>query len=336
MRILSWSCCLGLLATVACIDDSMVDSLSHSGCPAGQVQCGASCVPVGTCTGTGGRSGAGGTVGTAGTAGSDSAGGGEDTGGSAGSEDCSDTATASGTLAGGNGYATVQIPVVGGGKSYYLQTNWWHRYTSQTVSYDGLSFTVNDPANTSVPATDGRPTGFPSFFIGTYAGNATVGSNLPMQVSAITSVPTIFSTNSSDFDTSNFNAAYDVWLTASGDPLPDTTYTPGPGGAYLMVWLFKPASRQPSGSIIAPTHTVDGVSGTWNVWANTANPRYIAYVSTTPLDTLSFDLNRFIRDSVTNGYGITDSMYLGIVFAGFEIWGGGDGLQVKQFCAKVN
>jgi hypothetical protein len=59
-------------------------------------------------------------------------------------------------------------------------------------------------------------------------------------------------------------------------------------------------------------------------------------VSTIPLDSLSFDLNRFIQDSVANGYGITSSMYLSIVFAGFEIWGGGDGLQVKQFCAKVN
>jgi hypothetical protein len=29
-------------------------------------------------------------------------------------------------------------------------------------------------------------------------------------------------------------------------------------------------------------------------------------------------------------------MYLSIVFAGFEIWSGGDGLQDKQFCAAVN
>ncbi len=28
-------------------------------------------------------------------------------------------------------------------------------------------------------------------------------------------------------------------------------------------------------------------------------------------------------------------MYLSIIFAGFEVWGGGDGLQVKQFCANV-
>jgi hypothetical protein len=28
-------------------------------------------------------------------------------------------------------------------------------------------------------------------------------------------------------------------------------------------------------------------------------------------------------------------MYLSIVFAGFEIWGGGDGLQAKAFCANV-
>ncbi len=156
-------------------------------------------------------------------------------------------------------------------------------------------------------------------------------------MSAITSVPPVFSTNSSDLDTSNFNAAYDVWFTQSGSPLPPTSYSPGQGGAYLMVWLFKPANRQPRGSIAAAARTVDGVPGTWNVWFDpTGAAPCVSYVSSTPLDSLSFDLNRFIRDSVTNQYGITDSMYLSIVFAGFEIWNGGDGLQANQFCAKVN
>jgi hypothetical protein len=38
---------------------------------------------------------------------------------------------------------------------------------------------------------------------------------------------------------------------------------------------------------------------------------------------------------VTKGYGITNSMYLSVIFAGFEIWGGGDGLQLQAFCANV-
>ena len=81
-----------------------------------------------------------------------------------------------------------------------------------------------------------------------------------------------------------------------------------------------------------------GIPGTWDVWVDTptAGPPCISYVSTTPRDSLSFDLNAFIQDSVQNAYGITSSMYLSIIFAGFEIWGGGDGIEVNRFCARVN
>ena len=111
-----------------------------------------------------------------------------------------------------------------------------------------------------------------------------------------------------------------------------------------MVWLFKPASRQPRGGTAPtngnpdyPARTVGGVSGTWDVWVdNSSDPPCISYVSGTPLPSLSFDLNRFIQDSVANNYGITSSMYLSIIFAGLEIWSAGNGLQVKQFCAQVN
>jgi hypothetical protein len=269
--------------------------------------------------------------------------GGQSTGGSGPTVNCDDTATLTGTVS--VRYGSAEIPVTGKTKSYFLQTNWWHKYGSQTVSYNGLSFTVGDPGNTSVPATDGSPTGFPSLFIGTYSGHASKGSNLPKQVSALTTVPTIFSVNSLDHDTSNSNATYDVWFTANGNTLPTTASSPGTGGAYLMVWLYKPASRQPrggtgSGTAGVPNYaarTVSGVTGTWDVWVDSStNPPCISYVSTTPIPSLSFDLNKFIQDSVTNSYGITNSMYLSIVFAGFEIWSAGDGLQVKQFCAQVN
>jgi cellulose 1,4-beta-cellobiosidase len=149
-------------------------------------------------------------------------------------------------------------------------------------------------------------------------------------------VPTVFSTNASSLDRSNLNAAYDVWFTANGTALTASQSTPGAGGAYLMVWLFKPSGRQPRGSATVTSHAVSGVPGTWTVWIDNTDPPCISYVSTGSLDALSFDLNYFIKDSVNNGYGLTSSMYLNIVFAGFEIWGGGNGLQTKQFCATVN
>jgi hypothetical protein len=240
-----------------------------------------------------------------------------------------------GTVSARYGGATLSA---NGGKSYYLQANWWNQFASESEDYDGLSFTVHNPQNASVPSTSGSPLGFPSIFIGTYGGHATMGSNLPKQVSALSSVPTNYQTNNSSIGVSDHNATYDVWFTQSGSPLPSNAASPGAGGAYLMVWMFKPTNRQPRGSDVGHTgKTISGVSGTWNVWVDSStDPPCISYVSTSPIDGLSFDLNDFIQDAVNNKYGVTSSMYLSLVFGGFEIWGGCDGLQLTQFCASVN
>jgi hypothetical protein len=292
--------------------------------------------------GTGGAAG-GGSGGAAGGGGAAGSGGTSAAGGSAASVDCTDTSTSS--LSFTKQYQDGEITVTGSTKTYHTMTNWWHKFGGQTVNIDGLSMTVGNSQAASVPASDGNPMGFPTIFIGSYQSHTTVGSNLPMQVSAIKSVPTIFSTNASTLDTSNFNATYDVWFTSTGTPLGAKSSSPGAGGAYLMVWLYKPADRQPRGGSgsatgTAPNHpamTIAGVPGTWDVWVDSStDPPCISYVSSTPLDSLSYDLNNFIKDAVTNKYGVTSSMYLSLVFAGFEIWSGGDGLTTKQFCAAVN
>jgi len=249
--------------------------------------------------------------------------------------DCADTSTTMGTVStryGGN------MLMAGGNKSYYLQANWWHQYASEAEDFDGLSFAVTNPQDASVPSSDGDPMGFPSIFIGSYGGNTAAGSNLPKQVSAIASVPTNYQTNNSSIGIADHNATYDVWFTQSGSPLGANAASPGMGGAYLMVWMFKPSDRQPRGSDAGHlAQTVQGVSGTWNVWIDkSTNPPCVSYVSTTPIDGLAFDLNNFIKDAVTNQYGVTSSMYLSLVFGGFEIWGGADGLKLQQFCASVN
>ena len=162
-------------------------------------------------------------------------------------------------------------------------------------------------------------------------------SNLPKAVKALTQIPTIMATNAKSKGDSDYNAAYDVWFTATSEPLSSYQYTPGPGGAYLMVWLFKPTDRQPRG-FVAPgdsDHKVPGLPGTWDVWIDHSNPPCISYVSTTPLESLEFDLNNFSKDSVKNDYGVTEDMYLSVIFGGFEVWGGNDGLQLKKFCANV-
>jgi len=254
--------------------------------------------------------------------------------GSATSVGCTDMATASGSVV--QQYGSTQI-VSGANKTYVLQSNWWHTYANESESYSGLSFTVHNPQGASVPASDGAPMGFPSIFIGQYAGNASMGSNLPKQVSALTSVPTIYKTNNSTIGTSNHNAAYDVWFTQDASPLGPGQSNPGAGGAYLMVWMFKPTDRQPRGNDNGRIgQTIAGVSGTWNVWVDSTNPPCVSYVSATPMDGLEFDLNDFIKDAVAKGYGLKSSMYLSLVFGGFEVWGEADGLSLTQFCATVN
>jgi Glycosyl hydrolase family 12 len=120
-----------------------------------------------------------------------------------------------------------------------------------------------------------------------------------------------------------------VWLTASNALV--TGNDPGSGGAYLMVWLFKPSNKVPRGSIVASGRFVNGVSGSWDVWYDSStNPPCVSYVSNTALSSLEFDLNNFIQDAVVGKYGVNSSQYLSIIFAGFEVWGGGDGLQVRS------
>jgi hypothetical protein len=247
---------------------------------------------------------------------------------------CDDVSTASGTVS--QQFGSAQIAAAGS-KTYYLQSNWWQTYANETETYSGLSFTVHNPQGASVPASNGAPMGFPSIFIGQYAGNSTTGSNLPKLVSSLTTIPTIYQTNNSTIGTSNHNAAYDVWFTQDGTALSPSQSNPGTGGAYLMVWMFKPTDREPRGSDAGRLgQTIAGVSGTWDVWFDTTNPPCVSYVSATPRDGLAFDLNDFIKDAVAKGYGVKSSMYLSIVFGGFEIWGGCDGLQLTQFCATVN
>jgi hypothetical protein len=225
------------------------------------------------------------------------------------------------------------VPVMGSDKQYYVQTNWWSLYDGQTVKVNGLAYTLGNPRGAT--SYSNNPMGYPSFFIGSYAGHATRGGNLPKQVSALTQVPTTLATNGSSMGRSNYNASYDVWFTAGPDPLPSYQYSPGAGGAYLMVWLFMPSDRQPRGSLTYQSQKVASLPGTWDVWIDNSNPPCITYVSTTQVDRVDFDLNGVIQNAVKYDYGVTSSMYLSIIFGGFEVWGEGDGLRLEAFCADV-
>src|SRR5512133_1623568 len=240
---------------------------------------------------------------------------------------CNDTSTASGTLTGAHAYQT--IATSNGSKSYVLQSNWWGTYDNQSEVYSGVGFTVNGSGTFRSPS---DPLGYPSLFIGTYSGQTSVGSNLPKQVSSLTTIPTLFQWSGAS-DVTHFNASYDVWFTASNAKV--TTGDPGAGGAYLMVWMFKPDQTTPRGSKVATSVSIPGAPGTWEVWMDNTNPPCVSYMANTKLSTISFDLNQFIKNAVSNNWGVKNSQYLSIIFGGFEIWEGHSGLKLEKFCAQV-
>ncbi len=241
-----------------------------------------------------------------------------------------------GTLLGPYGTAKLCL----GNREYMLQINEWNSTDKQVLDFGNGYFYKMTTQQASV-ATNGGPTGYPSMFIGDNGGRHTAGSGMPKLVSALTTVPTTWvwaDNGATDSDTNIYNATYDVWFStsAAGDP---TSYSPS--GGFLMVWLHKPSAAQPIGG--SPKYTavtIDGIPGTWDVWIGpNGSVPVVSYVRTdiNPAYSMSFDLNAFIRDAVTHRPGtITDSMYLTNIFAGFEIWSGGVGLQTTAFCAAVN
>lgn len=320
MRLLSLFVVLGTLGA-SCLAKDPVTEGGSGGAPGsgGQTSTGVA-KGTGGAIGTGGKTGTGGTVGTGGSSAPPAA------------VDCTDTSTYKNSVSGQYGASTISVDN-NSAKSYYMQANWWGSpFNNQTEDVSGLGFTMTNPGNVVTSVTN-NPMGFPSIFIGTYGTKRTTGSNLPKQVSALTSVPTIFSTNVDTMGSANYNAAYDVWLTQSSAVV--TGSSPGTGGAYLMVWLFKPSDRQPRGTLRGNGSVITGVKGGWDVWYDSTNPPCVSYVSSSKIASLEFDLNYFIQDAIQSGYGVTASQYLSIIFAGFEVWGGGDGLKINKFCANV-
>jgi hypothetical protein len=102
--------------------------------------------------GAGGASG-----GNTGTAGGGNVGTG---GGTTAASDCTDTSTSA--LSFTKQYEGGAIAVTGSTKTYYANSNWWHKFGGQTVSLAGLSMKVGNAQAASVPASDGNPMGFPT------------------------------------------------------------------------------------------------------------------------------------------------------------------------------
>jgi hypothetical protein len=244
--------------------------------------------------------------------------------GSTGTTSSCSSATGQGTLSGQ--YDTAHVTC--SGQDYIVQNNAWGSSAGQTISYGpGTKFKVTVQKGTGA---SGAPASYPSIFIGANNSRSTAGSGLPKAVNSLGTVQTAW-TWAENGASGAYNAAYDVWFSTGGGGDPSAS---SPSGGYLMVWLYKPAGNSPIGSMITST-TIGGKN--WNVWygTNSSNGKpCVSYAAQTKLNSLSFDLNTFIQDAVQRKY-VQTSWSLTNVFAGFEIWSGGVGLETTDFAVTA-
>jgi hypothetical protein len=210
------------------------------------------------------------------------------------------------------------------GGAYIIGNNVWGANTKQTLSVDRTTGAFTVTKSTHCNGTNKGPASYPSIFKGSHWRTSTIRSGMPVQVSKIKSVNTHW--NVTIIDSGIYNCAYDVWLNKS----PSTNERPD--GAELMIWINYNGSIQPAGF----KKTMVSIAGIeWSVWeSDDMDPKYIAYLTTSKTNEVSFDINDFILDSVSRGY-IQRDWYLIDVETGFEIWSGGQGLTSNIFSVEI-
>ena len=108
---------------------------------------------------------------------------------------------------------------------------------------------------------------------------------------------------------------------------------------FLMLWFYRPSGRFPIDTDNNPDATVTLEGSSWEVYQGPrgggSNATVVSYVATSTITNASVNLKPFIDEAVANR-GFSTSWVLSDIFGGFEIWSGGQGLQVQEFTAVVN
>ncbi|MCY0927942.1 cellulose binding domain-containing protein [Streptomyces sp. H27-H1] len=205
---------------------------------------------------------------------------------------------------------------------YVVQNNRWGTSATQCVTATDTGFRLAQ-ADGSVPV-NGAPKSYPSVFNGCHYTNCSPGTNLPAQISTVSSAPSSISYGY--VSNAVYNASYDIWL----DPTPRKD---GVNRTEIMIWFNKVGSIQPIGSQVG-TATVGG--RTWQVWtgSNGSND-VISFVAPSAISSWSFDVMDFVRQTISRGMA-QNTWYLTSVQSGFEPWQNGAGLAVNSFSSTVN
>ncbi|MDQ7904750.1 cellulose binding domain-containing protein [Phytohabitans sp. ZYX-F-186] len=205
---------------------------------------------------------------------------------------------------------------------YVVMNNRWGTSAEQCINVTDTGFSIVSQQGTG--NTSGAPVSYPAVYYGCHYTNCSPGTNLPLQVSQISSANS--SVSYSYVSGATYDAAFDIWL----DPTPKRD---GVNQMEIMIWFNRQGNIQPIGSVQGNA-TVGG--RTWEVWrGSNGSNNVISYVAPSPINSWSFSLLDFIND-IRNRGAITNSWYLTSVQAGFEPWIGGTGLAVNSFSTTVN
>ncbi|CAG7612674.1 GH12 family glycosyl hydrolase domain-containing protein [Actinacidiphila bryophytorum] len=204
---------------------------------------------------------------------------------------------------------------------YVVQNNRWGTTATQCINVTSSGFQITQADGT---ATNGGPKSYPSVFYGCHYTNCSPGTNLPAQLSSISSAPTSVSFNY--VGNAVYDAAYDIWL----DP---TAKKDGVNKTEIMVWYHQTSPVQPVGSKVGSAN----VAGrTWDVWTgNNGSNDVISFVSPSAISSWNFDVKAFANETISRGLA-QSNWYLTSVQAGFEPWQNGAGLAVTSFSSSVN
>jgi len=209
-----------------------------------------------------------------------------------------------------------------GGK-YVVMNNRWGTSAQQCINVTSTGFSIASQQGTG--STSGAPVSYPAVYYGCHYTNCSPGTNLPKQLSSISSATSSISYNFVSGAT--FDASYDIWLDS-------TAKKDGVNQQEVMIWFNRQGSIQPIGSPVGNV-TIGGKS--WQVWTGSnGQNNVVSYVAPSAISSWSFSVLDFLNDVKTRGFGVTSSWYLTSIQAGFEPWIGGAGLAVTNFSASVN
>jgi len=207
--------------------------------------------------------------------------------------------------------------------NYIVMNNRWGTTATQCINVTTSGFQIIQQDGTG--NLGGAPVSYPAIYVGCHYSNCSPGTNLPMQISAISSANTNVSITYPGSGT--YDAAYDIWLN-------DTTNVSGVEKTEIMIWLNHTGSIQPIGS---NTGTVTLAGRSWAVWVGNNGANNVVSYVTTGVTSFNTDAKPFLLDAITRGSGFgTTSWYLTSMQMGFEPWISGVGLTVNSFSATIS